>query len=176
MTLVELPVGGKEFEKIASYITKSYKNACILSIERIDNHPLEAANAALKESMPMPNEQTLFHGTTAEVAHTIVECGYDPSYAKRCVYGKGIYFAQKAAYSFAYMDVGYTPTGFELSYMFVNSVLVGRSIEGRGDRDCDLTYADSQVDRINEPLIVSIPRAEQALPKYLITFHKNAPH
>lgn len=176
MTLVELPVGSKEFERIASYITKSYKNACIMSIERIDNHPLQQAYNALKASLSFPTEMTLFHGTTSQAALTIVNHGYDPSYSKRCAYGIGIYFAKNAATSCAYMDVGQTKSGFELSYMLVNTVLIGRMTQGQYDSVCNLQTADCQVDNIQSPTILSIPRKEQAIPNYLVTFHKNAPN
>ncbi len=121
------------------------------------------------------NERILFHGTNVDAVQNILEWGYDPLFAKVCAYGRGIYFAADASYSYNYMPSKKDTSGFDLSYMFVNSVLVGREINGTQHSICDLNLADTQVDTLQNPKIFSIPRAEQAIPMYVIAFHKNAP-
>jgi hypothetical protein len=92
-----------------------------------------------------------------------------------CAYGMGVYFAADASYSYNYMPSKKDLSGFDLSYMIVNSVLVGRTILGTSNSVCNLNQADTQVNSITLPKIFSVPRAEQAIPKYVIAFHKNAP-
>ena len=174
MKVHSLSVGSKEFEEVAQYITKTWKNACIMDIQRVEEHCMFEKYNALKQTMPEPNEQMLFHGTHESAVNSILEFGYDPLFAKVCAYGMGVYFAADASYSYNYMPSKKDLSGFDLSYMFVNSVLVGRSISGTSNSICNLNQADTQVDSVKNPKIFSVPRAEQAIPKYVIAFHKNA--
>ncbi len=160
---------------MAQYITKSWKNACIMDIQRVENHCMLDKYNDLKQSMADPNEKILFHGTNVDAVQNILEWGYDPLFAKVCAYGKGIYFAADASYSYNYMPAKKDYAGFDLSYMFVNSVLVGRTAVGGSNSTCNVQFTDTQVDNVTNPKIFSIPRAQQAIPKYVIAFHKNAP-
>ena len=175
MKLHSLSVGSKEFEDVAKYITKTWKTACIMDIQRVEDHCMLEKYNALKHSFAEPNERVLFHGTREDAAYSILEWGYDPLCAKVCAYGVGVYFAADASYSYNYMPSKTDRAGFDLSYMLVNSVLVGRMIQGTSNSICNTALADTQVDFMTQPRIFSVPRAEQALPKYIIAFHKNAP-
>lgn len=175
MKLQSLSVGSKEFEEVATYITKTWKTACIMDIQRVEDHCMQNKYNDLKQSFPEPNEQTLFHGTREDAAYSILEWGFDPICAKVCAYGLGVYFAADASYSYNYMPSKIDRAGFDLSYMLVNSVLVGRTMQGTQNRPCNMEVADTQVDTPANPRIFSIPRAEQAIPKYIIAFHKLAP-
>lgn len=174
MKLLNLPVGTKEFEEVAQQITKSYPNACVMFIERIEDHPFEPDYEKLKASMSEPNEQILFHGTTESGAYSIAAHGYDPMLNKRAAYGNGTYFSASATYSKHYMDITHTSSGFELSYMLLNKVLVGRKVQGSNNKNIDLSKADTQVDNLKQSTIFAVPRAGQAIPIYLVAFHKNA--
>jgi hypothetical protein len=175
MKLHSLSVGSKEFEEVATYITKTWKNACIMDIQRVEDHCMFDKYNVLKQSMADPNERILFHGTNEAAVNSILEFGYDPLFAKVCAYGTGVYFAADASYSYNYMPSRKDYAGFDLSFMFVNSVLVGRMIQGASNTVCNVTLGDTQVDNLSRPKIFSVPRAEQAIPKYVIAFHKNAP-
>ncbi len=175
MKLHSLSVGSKEFEEVANYITKTWKNACIMDIQRVEDHCMFDKYNALKQSMTDPNERILFHGTNEAAMSSILEFGFDPLCAKVCAYGMGVYFATDASYSYNYMPSRKDLSGFDLSFMFVNLVLVGRMIQGTQNSICNVAFADTQVDSPYNPKIYSIPRAEQAIPKYVIAFHKNAP-
>lgn len=72
-----------------------------------------------------------------------------------------------------FMDIA-TTNGFELSYMLLNKVLVGRVVRGSENREINLDIADTQVDSVKNLSIFAVPRAEQAIPVYLVAFHKNA--
>jgi len=175
MKLHSLSVGSKEFEEVAQYITKTWKNACIMDIQHVEDHCMLEKYNGLKQTMPNPNEMILFHGTNEHAVNSILEWGYDPLFAKVCAYGMGVYFAADASYSYNYMPSKKDLSGFDLSYMIVNSVLVGRTILGTSNSVCNLNQADTQVNSITLPKIFSVPRSEQAIPKYVIAFHKNAP-
>jgi hypothetical protein len=174
MKLHSLSIGSKEFEEVAQYITKTWKNACIMDIQRVEDHCMFNKYNVLKQSMREPNERILFHGTNEAAVSSILEFGYDPVFAKTCAYGMGVYFAADAVYSYNYMPSRKDYSGFDLSFMLVNSVLVGRMIQGTSNSVCNLAQGDTQVDSSHTPKIFSVPRAEQAIPKYVIAFHKNA--
>ncbi len=174
MKLTNLPPGTKQFEEVTKHITTSYPNACVMFIEKIEEHPNESAFQALKETITDPTEKILFHGTTESGAYSIAAHGYDPFLNKRAAFGKGTYFSANAIYSKHYMDITHTKAGFELSYMLLNKVLVGRTQIGSPNKEIDLSKADTQVDSLAKPTIFAVPRAEQAIPIYLIAFHKNA--
>ncbi len=159
---------------MAKYITKSWKHACIMEIQRVEHHCMLEKYNELKQSMLDPKEMILFHGTNVGAVDNILKWGYDPRFAKVCAYGMGIYFAADAFYSYNYMPSKKDISGFDLSYMFVNSVLVGRMTQGQPNSICDLATADTQVNNISQPNIFSVPREEQAIPKYVIAFHKKA--
>lgn len=173
MRFTTLSVGSEEFEKVASYITKSYPNSCIMFIEKIENHRYEEKYETLKASMENPDERILFHGTTERSAYAIAEDGYRISMNKRSQYGVGTYFAGAALYSKDYADI-HKNDEFELSFMLVNKVLTGRKVQGRVGSKINLESADSQVDSVTSPRLFSIPREYQAIPLYLVAFHKNA--
>lgn len=174
MQLQTVPVGTKEFEEVAQQITKSYPNACIMFIDKITGAPYEAEYETLKKSMADPNERMLFHGTNEASAYSIASHGFDPLQNKRAAFGRGTYFAANANYSKNYMHSKERASGFELSYMLLTKVLVGRMTTGLGNRELNLDLWDTQVDSVESPTIFSVPRPEQATPVYLIAFHKNA--
>ncbi|KAK0062243.1 tankyrase-like isoform X2 [Biomphalaria pfeifferi] len=58
-----------------------------------------------KELYSEINEHYLFHGTNTSAVHSIVEHGFDLKYSNEwCLFGKGIYFAEKAMKSDLYTD------------------------------------------------------------------------
>ena len=173
MRLTTLSVGSEEFDKVAALITKSYPNSCIMFIEKVEDHRYEEKYQKLKASMKDPDERTLFHGSTESAVYSIVEEGYRVHMNRRSAFGIGTYFAKEAKYSKEYSDVKKTG-GFELSFMIVNKVLTGRKVQGRSESKINLESADSQVDSVANPSLFSIPREYQAIPLYVVAFHKNA--
>lgn len=173
MKLIPLAVGSKEFDEIAKHITKSYPNACIMFIDKVENPPFEKEYIEMRVSMKaVPNETLLFHGTSEANAYSILENGFDPLVSARASYGKGTYFASSALISSQYMGVSKT-SKFDLSHMLIASVLVGEIKQGIPMRLCPEGY-DTQVDSVFKPTIYSVPRKEQAIPRYFIGFHKGA--
>lgn len=175
MKLTPLPVSSDEFEKIASIISKSYPQSCIMFIEKIEDHIYEEKYQVLKSSIASitdPDEQQLFHGTTEQAAYAIANDGYKVNLNRRSAYGIGVYFAKEASYSKEYANVS-TSGGFELSYMLINKVLIGRKVVGKANSKINLKMADSQVDSVTNPKLFSIPREYQAIPLFLVAFHKN---
>jgi hypothetical protein len=174
------------FDSIYSKIEKSYPNACILFIDEIKNEELEEVynkhkstiikehsekcikNLIVKpnEVLKTPTELQVFHGTHSENIDYIVNDGFDPSKNKVSAYGIGSYFATTARYSFNYMKSADT---HGISYMFVVNIFIGKMKYNKS-----LDEGDAYVDNINNPSIFCMPLKEQALPKYLVAFHKNA--
>jgi hypothetical protein len=173
-----LDVGSKEFDEVAKHITAHYPTACIMYIQKIVNPPYQKEYNDLKEKMIKnsinPGERILVHGSRETAIHSISQYGYDPSLSKVHAYGKGTYFTHDATYSSKYSDISKRISGFELSYLLVNSVLVGRMVNGKPASVIDLRSYDTQVDNVAKPYIYSVPRAEQAIPIYIIAYHRGA--
>lgn len=173
-----LDLGSKEFDDLAKHITNSWPKACIMFIQRIPEPPMKEGYELLKEKMIKdwikPDEQILLHGTNEVSAYTIAMNGYNPEMNKVSAYGLGTYFSPLASVSWNYMPVAKHANGFELSYMLVNKVLVGRKVLGQNNKPINLSKGDTQVNLLEKTTIYSIPRADQAMPIYIIGFHKNA--
>lgn len=167
MKITSVALGNKEFDDIAGKITTSYPGACVMFIEKIEEHCLQSKYDECKNLMSDANERTLFHGTTEQNARVIAENGYDPRLNHRSAHGKGVYFAENASYSRDYTNISYHKSGFELSFMLINTVLVGKIFANGGK-------GDTQVDTVKNPRIFCVPLAHQAIPKYIVAFHKNA--
>lgn len=171
-------LGSKEFEELSKHITRSWPKACIMFIQQIPDPPMREGYEALKKKMEenliKPDEQILLHGTNEVSAYTIAMEGYNPRMNKTSAFGIGTYFSPLASVAWNYMPVIKHSNGFELSYMLVNKVLIGRKILGIANKQIDLSKADTQVNILDKSTIYSVPRAEQAIPVYIIGFHKNA--
>lgn len=171
-------LGSKEFDEISKHITNSWPRACIMFIQRIPDPPMKEGYDVLKRKMIErgiePSEQILLHGTNEDSAYIIAMDGYNPRMNKTSAYGLGTYFSPLASVSWSYMPVKKHVSGFELAYMLVNKVLVGRKVLGGHNKPIDLSKADTQVNTLEKTTIYSVPRAEQSIPIYIIGFHKNA--
>lgn len=178
MSFPYIELGSKEFDEISKHITNSWPRACIMFIQKVQDPPMKEGYDALKEKMQSkgisPDEQVLLHGTNESSAYAIAMDGYNPLMNKVSAYGLGTYFSPLASVSWNYMPVSKHTNGFELSYMLVNKVLVGRKVLGQNSKPIDLSKGDTQVNQIEKTTIYSVPRAEQAIPIYIIGFHKNA--
>uniref|UniRef100_A0A182YU59 Poly [ADP-ribose] polymerase n=1 Tax=Biomphalaria glabrata TaxID=6526 RepID=A0A182YU59_BIOGL len=81
-----------------------------------------------KELYSEINEHYLFHGTNTSAVHSIVEHGFDLKYSNEwCLFGKGIYFAEKAMKSDQYTDKHFRrPNGTKLT-MIMTRILLGNA-------------------------------------------------
>jgi len=163
------------FDSIYSKIEKSYPNACILFIDEIKNEELEEVynkhkSTIIKEHTEKCSKNLIVNpnevGTHSANIDYIVNDGFDPSKNKVSAYGIGSYFATTADYSFNYMK---SADKCGISYMFVVNIFIGKMKYNKS-----LDEGDAYVDNINNPSIFCMPLKEQALPKYLVAFHKNA--
>ena len=161
------------YDTISKRIRESYPNSCIVWIEENTNAQLSAAYENRKQEiqkMSAVNEVQWFHGTREENITKIGLEGFDPSYNKTSVYGKGTYFAKNASYSQGYM----TPGADGNSFMFLCDVLMGTSCPGSTNLTIDTTKFHSAVDYVQNPTILVTPFADAAFPRYIIAFHKEA--
>jgi hypothetical protein len=131
MSRVPIFTDDPKFDKIASRIYESYKNACILYIDEIVNPDLEAKFRArhreILNSRGDVTEKQYFHGTKESLVDIIAQNGFDPSYSRRASYGYGVYFAKNASYS---RDFMFASERGKPTYMFLSDVLVGKVMIG----------------------------------------------
>ena len=166
-----LAVGSPEFDTVAKYITDTYPNACIMSIEKIQSPPHLEEYEALKQNMAEPNERTLFHGTRFENSEAIVRSGYDPTLNVTSAYGRGTYFATNASMSSTFMrnaQIG----NFTLAHMLVNTVLVGKPVVygTSAARQSDAVI----VNAATNPTIFVVASPTAAIPRYRVAFYTGA--
>ena len=163
------------FDQISTLVRKSYKNACILFVEKVHNEFLQKKHEELYENIKDKrgycNRMELFHGTNAVAIDSIINSGLLVGYNKCAAYGKGSYFARNASYSFNYM---HPVTGDEVTYMFLCDVLVGNYKTYGSNQQIDTVNYDNSVDNMKTPTIVVTPHDYGSLPIYIIAFHKFA--
>ena len=168
MTARYEPVGmsSKIYDELLGILRQSFKDACVLYIDRLVNPALEEAfnkrKAAFTEA-GVGTELRLFHGTTAEAVGSICSDGYKAAYNKTAAYGPGTYFSSAGSYSKNYANV----TGLGESFMLVNRVLLGKHSVSVGAKYTGDSGGDGHT-------IYVTKHDDAALPEYVICFHKNA--
>ena len=162
-----VPLSSKLYGDLVDIVRKSYKDACVLYIDKITSPLLEEAFIKRKElfmkSYGDADELQLYHGTNSESVDSILEVGFKASYSKVAAYGRGTYFSATSKYSKQYTDI----TSDGLSFLLVNRVLLGQhtvSVNGS-------FTGDSGGDGRN---IYVVKWDDAILPEYIICFHKNA--
>ena len=162
-----VPLGSKLYDELVGILRQSFKDACVLYIDRIINPDLEAAFLKRKGAfaeLGFGDEVRLFHGTTAAAIMSICNEGYKSSYNKVAAYGHGTYFSSAGSYSKNYAKV----TGKGESFMLVNRVLLGRHTpSGVGGGYLGDSGGDGRT-------IFVTKHDDAALPEYVICFHKDA--
>jgi hypothetical protein len=170
-TLNPVFMSDKAYNEIVDAVRATYKDACVLYIDRIVNPWLAERYKAYCEKLRVAgvdvNEQRLFHGTKANLIETIANEGYKASKNTRAAFGPGTYFSPQGS-----MSAGYTAANsVEESYMFVNRVALGRNVvSGAGG------YAKGTADSGgNGSTIYVVQEDAAALPEFVVCFHANAP-
>lgn len=142
----------KIYDELVNILRQSYKDACVLYIDRVVNPFLLDRFIKYRDSLEKPNEHRLYHGTSLEAVKSICESGYKEIYSKVKAYGHGTYFSSAGSYSKNYAK----ETGKGESFMIVNRVSLGPDSGGDGHT------------------IFVCPKDEAAFPEYVICFHKSA--
>ena len=155
MSLEHIFLSDPNFDRIALLVQKSYKNSCIVRIERvhINRDAFDARALKIVESGKDPDITEMFHGTKVKYVTGILENGFLRSHSKTQAYGAGTYFSPSAQVSLT----GYTDKSRDrhLSYVFL----------------CDVIKADTGGNKSN---IYVCPKDESCVPTYLISFYKDA--
>ena len=154
MSTFPIKMSDKRYSEIEQMVLKSYPNACLLYIDEVVNLQLYEKFLARKELIKATEVQ-MFHGTHENNIGPIIRRGFDPSLNVRKVYGPGVYFANNARYSSAYMT---SNKPGEPTFMFLCDVLLGKI----------------GVDNHKGPDILTTVHEDGAFPRYIIAFHKNA--
>ena len=164
-------MSNKMYDEITRLVRASYRNACVLFIDEINNPELkdlyEEQKASIVAKRGIVDEKLVFHGTHAKLINVISREGFDPEKNVTSAYGKGSYFATTAQYSQSYMK---SSDKNEISYMFLAQLAVGKCVlSNHADDDFD-----NYVNSLDNPSIFVTPYRYGAYPKYVIAFHKNA--
>jgi hypothetical protein len=115
-----------------------------------------------------PTIKELFHGTRdAAAVGPICSSGFDCSLNRASAYGRGTYFATNARMSAAYMG----SDEYELGYMFICDVLVGKCCVGTSGSHIDTKKYDNAVNSLSNPSIYVTPYHKGAFPKYVVSFY-----
>ncbi|CAK6978810.1 protein mono-ADP-ribosyltransferase PARP14-like [Scomber scombrus] len=157
----------------------------VIKIERLQNVHLRRAYELQKKHISDKNGQThgaveklLYHGTTQDNCTSIIETGFNRSFAGQnaTAYGLGTYFAVHASYSA--LPTYSKPAMDGTQLMFVSRVLTGFYTQGQSDMkvppplSCFQPHEryDSVVDIMDNPNMYVVFHDHQAYPDYLITF------
>jgi len=157
------------YTEIETAVAVTYKNACIVWVERVENKDLETAYNEYKATFENPNEKRLFHGTDEGAARSIAYFGFSAKANKRSAYGNGTYFSTRAEYSRMYSKTAHD----QIAFMLVCDVVCGKVAQGRANTDISAGF-DSCTDRLNHPDMYIVNKREAAMPRYLVAFYPNA--
>ena len=154
------------YDFISNKVRESHPNSCILWIEENINDELLASyehrKNIIEEIRGDPSEELLlFHGTKVNFIDIICEYGFEPRLNVHSAYGKGVYFAKNARYSFNYMNI--SERG--ISYMFLSNVLLGNKCVGKSGKSIDTQKYDSACDNMDNPTIFVTPYKNGAYPR-----------
>lgn len=175
MTTQPLGLSDPKYDELCKVVRASYPTSCILWIESVYNDPLEALFQQRKAELnPNVKVLQLYHGTPGKNVQSIVKEGWRVDKNKRAAYGPGTYFSLSATYSSGFTDVSRRDTDADVSYMLVADVLVGRvgcSSRRLNDEDANI---DTFVDNLHQPSMYIARNNTDAIPRYVIAFHKAA--
>jgi hypothetical protein len=137
LELVDVPLDSKEAERIRQRMQQTMLSVQLLQVHRVENKLLWRDFAhntqKLKDSKGgvEPTVLLLFHGTRATDPQLIYngQMGFDFRYAKRGLWGHGVYFSTDASYSHNYSSAAIAPDGKPARSMFLAQVLVGESFD-----------------------------------------------
>ncbi|XP_045175448.2 uncharacterized protein LOC123536374 isoform X2 [Mercenaria mercenaria] len=182
---IKLNENGTEFNEVKNkFIKDGCKPNTIVSITRLENKFLwlqyQTKKRQLEKQNPkIQNEKCLWHGTDSDSVPKVIKNGYDRSFTRVHLYGKGAYFATTSSYSDGYAR----PDTNGIKKMFLNRVLVGVPCVS-GDSNMavlpvrnDLTvdnfkvHYDSAVNTLQNPAMYVIFHDTQAYPEYLIAYN-----
>ncbi|KAM3590808.1 uncharacterized protein V6R79_016936 [Siganus canaliculatus] len=184
MKTFELQSSSPEYKTVKEAFKRTVKQT-VLKIERVQNIRLRHAYETQKKQISNKNrteggafEKALYHGTTQDNCTSIMNTGFNRSFAGQNAthYGQGTYFAVNANYSAQPTYSKPLADGSQL--MFVARVLTGIYSQGSAgmkvppprsnQQPHDL--CDSVVDRMDQPNMFVVFHDDQAYPDYLITF------
>lgn len=169
-----LEMSDPEYVKIENGIFASYKNACIVWIEKIENKFMEEAYDNYKNTVAKrngdANEKRLFHGTGEEMARKIIRQGFRPDLAKVCAHGDGVYFSKFASYSKNY-SIMKSKKGEEILFMLICDVITGNVGQAFGKIPKQF---DSVTDSLCKPSMYIVDKSEACIPRFLVAFYPNA--
>lgn len=160
------------YDEISNKIRETYKNVCVLWVDKINNEKLtnkyEMRKKEIKEKRGDVKELKLFHGTSEKCAESIIINGFDVSKNIKSAYGKGTYFSTSASMSQTYSK----SSNDKCSFIFLSKVLIGNCCDGNTDRKINTNIYDNFVNNSISPSIYVTPYNDGALPLYLISFYK----
>ncbi|XP_055358541.1 protein mono-ADP-ribosyltransferase PARP14-like isoform X2 [Betta splendens] len=181
--VVVLQPSSAEYQTVKEAFKRTVKKT-VTKIERVQNIHLRRAYEALKKQisdktkLENGGEKLLYHGTSKDNCSSIMNTGFNRSFAGQnaTAYGHGTYFAVDASYS---ANPTYSiPAADGSQLMFVARVLTGTYTVGRSNmkvppprdnQQPDDRY-DSLVNNISTPSMYVVFHDSQAYPDYLITF------
>ncbi|XP_026003572.1 poly [ADP-ribose] polymerase 11-like [Astatotilapia calliptera] len=193
--LIPLSEHSPEYRKVEEYVkTVGLLGKTILSINRIQNLDLwELYCRKKKQLMRIQGikeiqERQLFHGTDIKNVDYICKYNFDVRLAGQHahVFGKGIYFAKRAALADRYSPSSSKPLPVyggktqpvhsgETKIIFLARVMTGKPVAGQShfqkpDHGSPENLHDSCVDDVNHPRIFVIFDPNQIYPEYLIQY------
>jgi hypothetical protein len=126
LSIITLDRGGSQFKFVCDKLASSVPNVNVLNVYQIQNKYLwekyYREKAKVKEEKGSSEVNWLFHGSRNNKPESLYTIGFDISFASDGgSFGRGIYFARQAAYSFQ----GYSFYKDGKGYLFLAKVITG---------------------------------------------------
>ena len=160
----------EEFDTVTNKFKTSLRSnqVCVSAIYKIQNEKMEIEFQSLYESIKKsrdiePDIIPVYHGTRLEAAKQIIQNGFDPSFNKISMYGKGTYASTSAKVALRYCKDDHFSMIFQCRFI---KGLYGNGTSGKPINTDVMDYSGD-----NERIFVS-PYHYGIIPEYLICYYK----
>ena len=171
--LTYIPLNEK-YDYVSEIFKKSYGSSdyCISALFEVNNASLQTGFDACVEDISTrrgikPEVLKMFHGTTMSAVHSISESGFDPSFSRVAMFGRGTYASPFVKTALNYCKDVRTTDDFSMVFLCDFAVgKFGRGISGSTIDTSQMDYSGNKKDIFVSPYKYGI------IPKYLICFYK----
>ena len=179
-----ISVSDPKFDELDKAIRESYPNCCIVQIQKVTmDKNIEENFLRHYERFTKINDKTkivqLYHGCSVESVNKIIHNGFLISENVNGAFGIGTYFSNSSFMSQSYAYQKLIDQG-TISYIIVADVVISDVVLGSaginsGNKEMlekDRNWPSCYVNRKQKTSIFCIPYDSGAIPRYIISFHK----
>lgn len=177
MSLLYVSMNEPVYNEITKNIRKTYPNACIIEVSKIiHDEYTELSFLQMFENYVQENENTeivqLFHGTSEESVHNILDKGFKKSMNTVSAFGKGTYFSNDVKVSKQYA-ASRASQRQKRDHGLIFTIIADVIISSKG-----LPHTKPEpscyVNSMTYPTIFCVTCDDNIIPRYVVSYVENA--